>query len=114
MFFCPWLCNIDHPNDDISFPVHYMLIIIFIFIFIFENYGPPLQSTGTCHQWTVELSDAGKEKVLDIKNSLQDYILTTNEVRALNYMNCARALVLRKAVGPLLSSLAIRKLSSPS
>lgn len=38
------------------------------------------QSTGTCHQWTAELSKEAKAKVLNIKTAVQDYILTTNQV----------------------------------
>jgi len=38
------------------------------------------QNPGTCHQWTVELAEEARGKVHDIKTTLQDYILTTEQI----------------------------------
>ena len=41
-----------------------------------------LQGTGTCHQWTVDLSDSARESVNSIKTTVQDFIMTTEDVEA--------------------------------
>eukprot|EP00614_Pseudopedinella_elastica_P010416 CAMPEP_0172606448 /NCGR_PEP_ID=MMETSP1068-20121228/26639_1 /TAXON_ID=35684 /ORGANISM="Pseudopedinella elastica, Strain CCMP716" /LENGTH=654 /DNA_ID=CAMNT_0013409143 /DNA_START=86 /DNA_END=2050 /DNA_ORIENTATION=- len=38
------------------------------------------QNTGTCHQWTVKLDPGAVERVREIKQTLNDYIMTTEQV----------------------------------
>lgn len=38
--------------------------------------------SGTCHQWTVDLSDKAQEAVLDVKTQLSDYIKTRYDTTA--------------------------------